>query len=348
MKKTIITRSVRLATADQQIIVPQATADSAGAFLMGALEAWDPTLYKPLVNYTYTRDLDLRLDASMGTEVSSWSRETFGADAGTSSGSRKAIISKKADALPGVSADLDKQFNPLYPWGMTAKWSVFEMAAAALMQQAGVPVSPDMSQMDAINLKWNMDNDEMAYIGDTALNKFGLLNSPGVSVTNVPNGQSGFPDWARKTPQEILNDLNNAIVANWTNTGYALMSNRIGLPPVAYAYISQALISTAGSQSILSYLKLNNIASTQAGATLEIVPMKFAASAGVGGVGRMVVYSKDRQIIRFPQVAPQRTPLQLNGIHQSVDVYAKLGVVEVVRPEAISYWDGVTLAGAGG
>lgn len=343
MKHSILTRAVRLATADQQIVVPQATADSAGAFLMGALEAWDPTLYKPLVAYTYTRDIDLRLDVSMGHDASSWSRETFGADAGTSSGSRKAFISKKADALPGVSVDLDKQFNPLYPWGMTAKWSVFELAAAALMQQAGVPASPDLTQMDAINLKWNMDNDEMAYIGDAALGKTGLLNATGVAVTNVPNGASGFPDWPRKTPAEILADVNAALVANWTNTGYALMSNRIGLPPLAYAYLSATLISTAGTQSILSFLMLNNIAA-QRGLTLEIVPMKFAAAAGVGGVGRMVVYSKDRSIVRFPQVPPQRTPLQLIGIHQSVDVYAKLGVVEVVRPEAISYWDGVTVA----
>lgn len=346
MNKRILTRAVQIATADQMLAVPQATADAAGAFLSSALEAWDPVLRKPLYAYTYTRDIDLRTDVSMGHLVSSWSRETFGADAGTSSGSRKAIVSRKADALPGVSADLDKQFNPLYEWAMTAKWSVFEMAEAALLQAGGINVSPDLSQMDAINIKWNIDNDEMAYVGDTALAKPGLLNTPGVAVTNVPNGAGGQPYWSSKTPQEILADLNAALVANWANTGYALMSNRVGLPPSAFAYLSSTLVSTAGNQSILAYLLANNIALTQAGSTLEIVPMKWATTAGVGGVGRMIVYSKDYNIVRYPQVPVQRTPLQYHGIHQSVNVYGKLGVVEVVRPEAISYWDGVTPVGA--
>lgn len=347
MKRNILTRAVQLATADEMIVVPQATADSAGAFLSSALEAWDPVLLKPLVAVTYTRDIDLRLDVSMGHEVSSWAYETFGADAGTSSGSRKAIISKKADALPGVSADLQKQFNPLYPWGMTAKWSVFEIAAAALMQQAGMNVSPDLSQLDGIRLKWEMDNDEMAYIGDTGVVKTGLLNAPNVAVTNVPNGASGFADWNRKTEDEILADIDAALVLNWTNTGYALMSNRIGLPPQAFALLATRKVSSAGNMSILNYVLQNNIATAQKGYTLEIVPMKFAASAGVGGVGRMIAYSKDPTIVRFPQVPLQRTPLQLLGIQQSLDLYGKLGVVEIRRPEAISYWDGVTLAGQG-
>lgn len=346
MKRNILTRAVQIATADQQIVVPQATADSAGAFLSSALEAWDPVLLQPLVNVTYTRDIDLRLDVSMGHEVSSWAYETFSADAGTSSGSRKAIISKKADALPGVSADLQKQFNPLYPWGMTAKWSVFEQAAAALMQQAGMNVAPDLSQLDAIRLKWEMDNDEMAYIGDTGVVQTGLLNNANVAVTNVPNGSGGSPNWANKTFQEILDDINNAIVSNWTRTGYALMSNRIGLPPAALALITQRLVGTAGSSSVLKYIMENNIANTR-GLTLEFAPMKFAASAGVGGVGRMIVYSKDPRVVRFPQVPLQRTPLQLLGIQQSTDLYGKLGVVEMRRPEAVSYWDGITPAGQG-
>lgn len=345
MSKLILTHSVRRAfTTDNAPVMPgtmtidAATADAAGAFLMSALEAYDPQLYTPLYEYTYTRDIDLRLDVSLGQEVSSFGRVTYGGNPGTSSGSRKSFIGGKTDALPGVSSDVAKQYQPLTPWGITCQWSVFELASSALIPGASI----DTQQLDAMNMKWNQDNDEMVYRGDAAIGYTGLVNNPAVAVTNAPNGAGGSPLWSLKTPAEILADINALISRVWLATGYAITPNRIGLPPAAWSYLVNNLVSTAGSRSILNYLRENNLATANSNVPIEIVPMKYLADAGVGGVGRMIAYTKRRDVVRYPQVPIQRTPLQIKGIFQSVDYYAKLGTVEFVRPEAIAYVDGIT------
>ena len=48
------------------------TVDSTGAFLVGELERLDPTLNLPLASVTWSRDIQLREDVSLGDELSSF------------------------------------------------------------------------------------------------------------------------------------------------------------------------------------------------------------------------------------------------------------------------------------
>lgn len=326
----------------------QKTADSTGAFLVGELERLDQTLHMPLAAVTYQRDIDMREDVTIADEYSSFTLTTFGSNGSLGTGNAirngKAWIGKNTDQVATVGVDTGKFPFPLTPWGLEIKFTILELESAAKL---GRPI--DDQKYEALKLKQAMDVDEQVYVGDASLNVGGLVNNTLVTnVANVPNGAGGFPTWSTKTPNEILIDVNAIIVSVWTATGFAVMPNRILVPPVQFGYISQIVVSTAGNQSILKYLLENNIIKNSGGGELAIVPAKWLVGAGVGGtigtlgtVDRMVAYCKEKKFIRFPMTPMQRTPIQYDSIYHKMTYYNRLGVVECVYPETLAYRDGI-------
>lgn len=55
----------------------------------------------------------------------------------------------------------------------------------------------------------------------------------------------------------------------------------------------------------------------------------------------MVAYTNDKKYVRFPLVPLQSIPVQYRGIYQIVTYYGKLGAVEPVYRETLSYCDGI-------
>lgn len=322
------------------------TVDSTGAFLVGELERLDQTLHMPLAAVTWSRDIDLRDDVSLADEVSSFTLTTFGASGSLGShGIRngKAWIGKSTDQLPGVSVDTGKLGGPLTPWGMEVKYTLLELESAA---RVGRPI--DDQKIEALKLKHQMDTDEQVYVGDATTKAYGLVNSPLVTnVSNVPNGAASSPLWTAKTPDEILADVNAAITNAWAATGWAVMPNRILIPPLQFGYISTAKISNAGNVSILKYLLENNVLKSSGKGELTILPAKWLQGAGVGGtlgtpgIDRMVVHTKDKKFARFPMTMLQRTPIQYESIYHKMTYYCRMGQVEIVYPETFAYRDGL-------
>jgi hypothetical protein len=329
-------------------------ADSSGAFLVGELERLDQKLHEPLVSYFWSRDIDLRTDVTLADEVSSYTLSTFGSagslGAGNGIGNGKAWIGKATDQITGVSVDIAKVTNPLTLWGEELKYTIPELESAAKL---GRPI--DQQKYAGLTLKHEMDVDEQVYIGDTTLGVTGMLNSDtrsglgGVTnVANVVNGATGNSQWSSKTPDEILTDVNEILTSAWRTAAYAVMPNRLLVPPTQFGYISTQKISLAGNTSILTYLLENNISVKEGKTDLQILPTKWAVGAGVGGtigtlgtVDRMMAYHKLEELIRFPKTLLQRTPIQYDSIWHKSTYYCRLGVVEIVYPETVAYRDGI-------
>jgi hypothetical protein len=324
------------------------TVDSTGAFLVGELERLDQTLHMPLVMVSYQRDIDMREDVSLADEVSSYTLSTFASagNLGTGQGIRnsKAWIGKATDQIGGVAVDIGKIPNPLTPWGLEVKYSILELESAA---KAGRPI--DAQKYEALKMKHQMDIDEMVYVGDSSLGVGGLVNSASVTnVSNFPNGAAASTLWSTKTPAEILADVNALIQSTWAASAWKVMPNRLLLPPAQFGYISTQVVSTAGNQSILKYLLENNVLKASGAGELTIQPAKWLIGAGSGGtygvsgtVDRCVIYTKEKQYVRYPMTLLQRTPVQYQSIFQMSTYYCRLGVVEVVYPETIGYRDGL-------
>lgn len=312
----------------------QNTIDSAGVFLIGELERLDQTLHEPLVSYTWSRDIDLREDVSVADEVSSFTNSTFAAVGGTKPDG-KAWIGKDANAIASLALDIGKTANPLTLWGMQLGWTLPELESA---QRLGRPV--DQQKYVGMQLKHNMDIDEQVYIGDAELGYAGLVNASGVDTSNVANGASSSPLWTQKTPDEILADVNAILNAAWAASGYAVVPERLLLPPVKFSYLVSQKVSSAGNLSILQFLRENSIANSVNGRPLDIMPLKWLTGRGAGGTDRMVAYTKRQNYVRFPLVPLQRTPLEYRDLRQLVTYFGRLGVVEFVYKETLAYRDG--------
>lgn len=330
-----------------QIAMGVRTSDSTGAFLVGELERLDLTLHEPLAAVTWGRDIDLREDVTIADEVSSFTLSTYGSQGslgtGNGIGNGKAWIGKNTDQMTGVSLDIAKTPQPLRPWGMELKYTILELESSARL---GRPI--DQQKYEGLQLKHQMDIDEQVYIGDTSTGDKGLINNASVTPSNLANGVSGSPLWAQKTPDEILADVNTALNAVWEQSAWAVVPGRLLLPPKQFGYISTAKVSQAGNVSILKYLQDNNLLTTTGRGKLDIFPLKWLIGAGTGGtVGtddghdRMVVYTKAKERVRYPMTLLQRTPVQYDSIYHKTTYFCRLGVLEMVYPETVGYFDGL-------
>ena len=324
------------------------TVDSSGAFLVGELERADQTLHMPLTSVTYGRDIDMRKDVTIADELTSFTLSSFASagSLGAGNGIRngKAWVGKSTDQIGGVGVDINKQSFPLTPWALEVKFSVLELESAA---RVGRPI--DEQKLAGLKLKHQMDTDEQVYVGDASLNQTGLINNTLVTnVANLPNGAGGSTTWVSKTPDEILADINAIITSTWAASGWAVMPNKILIPPAQYGYISSQKVSTAGNVSILKFLLENNVLKQSGQGELQIMPVKWAIGAGVGGtigqtgtVDRMMCYTQAMDYVRFPMTLLQRTPVQYQSLYHMTTYFCRLGQVEVVYPETIAYRDGL-------
>lgn len=333
----------RRAVFDSYVTYDQATMDSAGAFLIGELERLDPMIHEPLVSVTWDRDIDLRTDVQMGDENSSYTTSTFGSTGGaTPSGISWA--GKATTTLPRATLDIQKPVNPLTLWAEEVSYTVAELESARL---TGRPI--DVQMLAALNLKHQMDIDQMVYVGDSAVSATGLVNNSSVSnSSNVANGASGLPQWVNKTPDEITADFNEVLTSAWAASAYKAPPQKVLVAPNPFGYISTTKIGDAAQTSILKYVRENNIFTAQFKQEIDIVPVKWLDKANINGPGgsaatydRMVAYTQRPEYVRYPMVPLQAMQPQYRGIWVAVPYYGRLGRVETVYPEVLAYRDGI-------
>lgn len=304
------------------------TIHDAGAFLVGELERLDPELHGPLAAVTWGRDIDLREDVALGDEVSSFTNSSFAAAGGIYANGIN-WIGKDPTAIAGMALAIEKTSKPLRLWGQEIGFSVQELAAA---QRVGRPI--DQQKFEGLKLKHQMDIDQMVYVGDEVVGATGLCNNPDITAVTVSSA------WTGATPDNILKSINAVLEAAWEASGYTILPDRLLVPPKAMSALTKPM-TTAGSVSILQYVREQCLCNAINGRLLDIAPLKHLVGLGASGKDRMVAYTKAKQYVRFPLVPLQHTPVEYRGLYQLTTYYAALGEVEFVYPETVAYADGV-------
>lgn len=324
----------RARTIDGLTTYDRRTIDSTGAFLVGELERLDQTMNEPLVSITWSRDIQLREDVTMGDEVSSFTNSTFAA-AGGITPNGKNFIGKVSNTISGVSLDIGKTGQPLHLWGMELSYTIPELESA---QRVGRSV--DQQKYEAIKLKHQMDIDEQVYVGDSALGIKGLINNDAVVTPSTVTGGTFASNLA--APDTILAQVNKLLSDAWAKTGYAICPSELRLPPAQFAQLVSQKVSSAGNVSVLQFIKDNSLSLSINGKALNIQPLKWLTAAALGNANdRMIAYTNDKSRVRFPMVPLQRTPLEYRSIYQLTTYFGRLGQVEFVYPETVAYADGI-------
>ena len=300
---------------------------STGAFLTGELEKLDQTLYAPYSDFTWTRDMPLRNDVTIADEVTSFILQNFAFGFGGTGAGTKSWIKGMSTTPAQTSVSASKVTSPVTPWGMEVAYDIFELQKA---MQVGRPI--DVQKYDAMKLKHQYDIEQMVYLGDAEVGVKGLLNNDAVvAKQNIGTLTDADADTCR-------NFFNTVLDAAWKATSYIRCPNRILIPPALYSKLASTPLPNT-DKSLLEWIKVNNLAASL-GNGVQILPCRMLADSSINsGKGRVVAYTMERDVVRFPLVQLQSMPVQYRSYQQVVPYYGALGAVEFVRPEMIYYGD---------
>jgi hypothetical protein len=315
------------------------TKDSALAYYVNQLENLDRRLYEPLVSVTWGRDIKLRAGITMSAESTSFIQAQFAAAGSLQNATGNfPWLSAESNAIPGVSINGKKIVHTLRLLAREVSYTSVELERSQL---TGQPI--DVQKINAMNELYQMNTDQMVYIGSTDVNVTGLVNDSGVTATTVAaTGAGGATAWTSKTPDQILADVNTLLSSVWLSAAYAVCPSKLLLPPNQFAYIASQKVSSAGNVSILKFLKENTISLQINGTELDIQPVKWLVGQGNGGTSdRMVAYTNDESRVRFPMVPIRRETAYYQGIRFIAPYLWAFGEVEFVYPETAGYGDGI-------
>lgn len=319
------------------------TRDSALSYFVNQLDNLDKRLYEPLVEVSWGRDIKLRSGITMSNESTSFIRSTYAAAGSLSNatptptnGGNMSWISPETTAIPGISVNGQRIVLPLRLAAREVSYTSVELERSQL---TGQPI--DAQKMDALNQIYQMNADQMVYIGDSVVGATGLVNAAGITSGSVVAGAGGLTTWVSKTPVEILADINTLLTSTWSQGALAVCPDKLLLPPVQFSYLASQLISSAGNMSILEFVKKNSIALSINGRELDIQPVKWLTARGSGQTDRMVAYTNQEKYVRYPMVPVRRETAYYQGLRFTAPYLFALGEIEFVYPETIQYADGI-------
>lgn len=309
---------------------------SGGAFLVSELEKRDPLLRKPLTSYTYPRDININTGGGWVDYVSAMS-VAYGITGGSGSG---AVHAGGANGIPLVSANVDKGIYKAHVFAATLRVMFVDMQKSSYIGR-----SLDQMLTDGIRMAYDKHMDQHVYTGLEEYGTTGLLNDPDAVETTVANGAKGSSKWADKTPDEILADVNAALMANWEAAEYdeTAMPNHILLPYEQYSDILTRKVTELATETILDFLMKNN-AAVKNGGSLYIGPTRWCKEAGTGKTDRMAVYVHNPRFVNMDELVPlsriMSSPNVTNVCYDTAYM-ANISQVQVLYPQCIAYYDGI-------
>ena len=335
--------SKRISTLDNQtfglnigaVAMDAASVGTGMAFLEGELEKKDVTLNDPLTSVTWMRDI---VPVTGGGWVETTSNMFTNYQ--TTGGNANGLIRGQSNNIPVVQGNVSKDVYKVFAWGNILKVPFLDQE-----KLKGIGRSLNDLLDNGIKLNYNKTLDYMTYEGVPEENVYGLVNNPVITATVVSNGASGQSDWRHKTPDEIVDDINQALTRTWKQSEYDLsgMANHILLPPEKYTYIAGRKVSEAGNITILQYILENNIAKIK-GRDLVIDECRWCEGAGTGRTDRMVSYvnAKNRTCIDIP-VPLQRifTQTSAEQLAYLTPYVANIGQVKFLYTQCAMYSDGI-------
>jgi hypothetical protein len=166
--------------------------------------------------------------------------------------------------------------------------------------------------------------------------------TPALVANNAADTSSA---WADKTADEILTDINTAIIDCWNaaeNDGSA-MPNHIIMPYAQYNYIATTKVTPLADKTILKYVLENNI-SANSGTELMIGGTNYCKGAGTGGTDRMVVYVHNDRFIAVEELVPLSrvmTSPNVDALAYDSAYMANVSEVEFFYTQTVLYADGI-------
>jgi len=333
-----------------------ATGASGLAFLNSQLELIDTDLVEPLQAVTHPRDITVETGGGWPQFLSAWS-----ANYATTGTQYFGLQGTTNTELPEAQADVQKGVWATYIWamGMTVTFVDLQRMEFALRTGQAPPFSLQELYENSVETNWVKALDFVTYAG--FLGGAALINNPAVYEYVVPAGASGSTTWAKKSPSEILNDVNSGLTQTLTNSGFAAtegMADRLLIPYTQFNVLTQpqAIGGVPVAMSVIEYIEKYCIAAHH-GVAFKINPLPNPWISGQGtgntaavgtqgnGLDRAVYYKNSRKslYLKIPQVMTKvmTVPTTRAGVAYETAFMGCVGEVVFKRTSTQVYTDGI-------
>jgi hypothetical protein len=282
--------------------------DAAGAsgfaFLQSQLELIDTDLVRPLQAVTHKRDIAVEVGGGFPEFISA-----FASNYGTTGTQFFGLQGTNNTEIPEAQADIQKGIWRTYIWamGMTITWVDLRRMETATRTGQAPPFSLQELYEEAVETNWGKALDYVTYLG--FLGDPALINNPNVPEFTAAVGAAGSTTWAKKTPQEILTDVNTSLNQTVQNSGYDAqegMADRLLVPYTQFAYLTQpmAIGGSPVAVSIISYIEKECVAAHHGiDFKINFLPNPWITGKGTGATDRGCYYknSKKSLYLKIPQ-----------------------------------------------
>lgn len=244
------------------------------------------------------------------------------------------FIGGYAKDLPRADAFGKEVTSPLKVSGVSFGYNTEEIRNA---QFAGQPL--EQRKANAARRATEELFDDTAWFGDADTGLPGFLTNPNITTTTVVDGAGGDSEWSTKTPDEILDDVNDLFGDIFESTLMKEKPNTLLLPVSQWSFISSTRLATGTDTTILQYIVNNSpyIASAD-----DIKPVNELNGAGTAGADIMVAYDKNPDKLQFHIPMEQKfLPVQMKGLEFIIPSEAKTGGVVIYYPASVSIGEGI-------
>ena len=296
--------------------------DAAGsapfAFLQSQLEILDTDLVRPLQAVTHKRDIAVEVGGGFPEFIAA-----FASNYATTGTQFYGLQGTNNTEIPEAQADIQKGIWKTYTWamGMTITWIDLKRMETAQRTGQAPPFTLQELYEESVETNWVKALDFVTYAGFQG--DAGMLNNTNVPEYTVDAGAGGFTAWKKKSPQEILADVNKALNQTVQNSGYAAeegMADHALVPYEQFAFLTQPMTvgGTAVATSTIKYIEENCVAAHHGVAfKIDFLPSPWISGIGTGntagagatgnGLDRAMFYrnSKKSLYLKIPQPMTQ-------------------------------------------
>lgn len=249
-------------------------------------------------------------------------------------------FSGKAHDMPNVDLSREKFETGVHMAGIGYGYDLEELGTA---MQLGMNLTADKATLARRVSEEKID--QVAFGGDSTKGFTGLVNASTPTATTAPaDGSGSATTFASKTPDQILRDINGQLTGIFTGTLGAEIADTLLLPYSVLLDLSTRRIDSVNQTTILEWVERNNIYTRTTGQPLTIRGLfGYLDTAGSGSTKRMVAYRRSPEVVKMHVPMPFRffPAWQTGPMRFDVPGVFRLGGVDIRRPKAVRYLDGI-------
>ena len=251
-------------------------------------------------------------------------------------------MGNRSNDMPLADISQEKLIVQVEDYWLGYDYSNKELGQAMLV---GVPLTARKAM--AVRRGFDETLDEIVLQGRSDVGWNGLINNTNVPRVDADQGVNGADAaakrlWDNKTAEEILLDVNRALEGVYVNSRTVELADTLALPPNIWANLTSKFIRGT-AQTVGEHIMRNNTYSMHTGMPLKIREIRGLEDAGAANVGRMMVYKMDEDVLRLHLPMPMQFFAPVETIlGYTVPAMMRTGGLEVRRPSAVRYVDGIT------